>query len=75
MSEKFNILYEFMNETLGLKEKEALQNTLKLESGISEENLKRLKTFLRFSLYKLSTDPLYLEEFKQFTYKIKHSNQ
>lgn len=73
MCKKFNTLYTFMVEMLGLEEKEALQNTLKLEGAVSEEVLYRLKNYINFTLHKFSTDPNYMKEFQEYYEKSKQN--
>ncbi len=66
MKDKYNEIYRFMLDILKLKEKEALQNTLKLEGAISENVLKRFKNFIKYTNKKMLTNEEYLNEFNKF---------
>ncbi len=66
MKDKYSEIYRFMVDILKLKEKEALQNTLKLEGAISENVLKRFKNFIAYTNEKMLTNKEYLNEFNKF---------
>jgi len=66
MKDKYSEIYRFMVDILKLEEKEALQNTLKLEGAISENVLKRFKDFIAYTNEKMLTNKEYLNEFNKF---------
>jgi len=66
MKDKYSEIYRFMVDILKLEEKEALQNTLKLEGVISENVLKRFKNFIAYTNEKMLTNKEYLNEFNKF---------
>jgi len=66
MKDKHSVIYRFMTDILGLEENEALKNTLKLESAISENVLKKFKCFIGYTNSKIKDDPDYSCELSKY---------